>query len=299
MDYKNEYLREKKKYIELRDQVVQEFNQTGGGMFERFINGLFRSNDDNDSEGGAIPQIKEEHEIIFFNADDLKKGTVTFDVIKGRLFGKDKGSRQLLITENEYQISTAELLGDLQGKAYSMKIGDTKATLVQPVTVKLERVSLPAEKPPVREPVKKQLSLPAMKLGMPSEETVKGLDLTPRERKIVDVCYLRFGEMDPAKRETCTNIVGKIVKTKQTGGELVDELNALLGGDAPKALFLKPDTIPLKLDKTLLFNDARRLKLFNEIRRRSGLKVDTVIIIERVPGTNNARIIGLYKDYEY
>ena len=282
MNYKDEYLREKKKYIELRDQVVQQFNQTGGsGFIDRLVDGVFGSNYDNDSEGGALPEIKPDHEIIFFNIGDLSKGTVNFDVIKGRLINKDKQSRQAVITSSKYTLSTTDLYRDLRDKAYKMKLSDSEATLVKPGTVKLKRQSLPSAKPQPREQLQRSESMPNIKIP----EAVQ-----MAARKCVD----NFNKLDSARQDKCLMIFRKIKDAKQRGGsfDVEHEFSILFGGSLDEKL-------ALKVDKTSLFSDAKRQELLSKLEKRTGLKFDTVLIIEHLPGTDKATIIGLYKDYEY
>lgn len=68
MNYKDEYIRQKKKYIKLRDYVVNQFDQSGGGIVETIGSTLFGTNFENSSGGDYKTGIQNLGESCYINS---------------------------------------------------------------------------------------------------------------------------------------------------------------------------------------------------------------------------------------
>lgn len=139
MDYKTQYLQQKKQYEDLRDKIMSDFNlsiikKNDIGFIDKIKNLLFGpNNEDSDklSEGGALSyQNKSNVEIIFLNSDSLIPGSEQFNIIKGELLHKNLKDRESMINIKRYTIDLNKLIENLNNKAYMMRINDKQANLI-------------------------------------------------------------------------------------------------------------------------------------------------------------------------
>lgn len=139
MDYKTQYLQQKKQYEDLRDKIMGDFNlsiikKNDIGFIDKIKNAIFGSNnEDSDklSEGGALSyQNKSNVEIIFLNSDSLIPGSEQFNIIKGELLHKNLKDRESMLNIKQYTINLNKLVENLNNKAYMMRINDKQANLI-------------------------------------------------------------------------------------------------------------------------------------------------------------------------
>jgi hypothetical protein len=269
MEYKEEYLEQKRKYIEMRDQIMAHFGiteQSGGGIIETVKNALFGEDVEHTPDGGALPYEKKTNvEIIFFNSDNLQPKTKPFEIIKGELFYRPLKDRDQIIRMKRYTFDINDLKRALNNKSYIMKLTDKQANL---------------------------LTETAAQAGGDDEYT-----------KAVEM----FQKLSTQNRERFLNEV--------LGYALTD---VIYGGALPKPIkleFLKTDIVidstNLKKILDVINNRINEMKMkIKELKEKGKITeadaskflgeklMDTIIVLERDPNSNTAKVLALYKDYE-
>lgn len=271
MEYREEYLEEKRKYIEMRDQVMAQFGltqQSGGGIISTITNALFGQDVEHTPDGGALPYDKKTNvEILFFNSDSLQSKTKPFEIIKGELLYRPLKDRDQIIRMKRYTFDINDLNKALNNKAYTMKLTDKQANLVTETVTHAQAGG--------------------------DDEYSKAIEI--------------FQNLSAENKERFFNDVLGYAPT-----------NDIYGGALPKPVkleFLKTDVTidPTNLKKILDAINNRideMKKAIKQLQEKGKItpsdaakflnekRMDTILVLERDPNTNVARVLALYKDFD-
>ena len=269
MEYKEEYLEQKRKYIEMRDQVMAHFRlteQSGGGIIETVKNALFGEEIEHTPDGGALPYDKKTNvELIFFNSDDLQPKTRPFEIIKGELLYRPLRDRDSIIRMKRYTFDINDLKRALNNKAYVMKLTDKQANLLTEASAQAG-----GEDEYTR-----------------AVETFQNLSTQNRERFLND--FLGYALTDVVHG----GALPKPVKLEFLKTDVViDQVNLKKILEAINSRIEEMKTKIKQLQKSGKITPSDAKKFLDE------KLMDTILVLERDPNTNIAKILALYTRYE-
>jgi len=291
MEYKEEYLEEKRKYIEMRDRVMAQFGlmeQSGGGIISTITNALFGKTNDTETdsqEGGQGFHLdKNKAEVIFLNDKDLTGDT--FKKINTLIWSGDNVTRQKFIDikkfsereRNQYlKLDLNALYKDLANKAYVVKRNNKKGDKFESSLLTKDFYS--RDKEPTFEELEKEREKKWAELQQRLQK--------PQQRPMTggnDEYINALSTIDNLSIESQDKLIYHMLKNRVNDDRLTGLLNEVLSGGAVK--FVQLD---LQLnDDSGWTNPASFKNAIKEINSKTGLRLTTVLIRQ------SEYIIGLY-----